>query len=93
MPEVYGNLVILVILVMEEVPNACSIFGMVLIVSRSLFIFVREAVRKKPLALKTSLRAEFYSRRLSNEARPKLFSLHYKKDGIDGHSPGHLSAK
>jgi len=32
------------------------IFGMVLIVSSSLFIFVREAVRKKPLAVKTSLR-------------------------------------
>ena len=39
-----------------EVPNAYSIFGMVLIVSSSLFIFVREAVRKKPLAVKTSLR-------------------------------------
>ena len=39
-----------------EVPNAYSIFGMVLIVSSSLFIFFREAVRKKPLAVKTSLR-------------------------------------
>ena len=39
-----------------EVPNAYSIFGMVLIVSSSLFIFVREAVRKRPLAVKTSLR-------------------------------------
>ena len=33
-----------------------SIFGMVIIVSSSLFIFVREAVLKKLLALKTSLR-------------------------------------
>ncbi len=39
-----------------EVPNAYSIFGMVLIVSSSLFIFVREAVRKKPFTVKTSLR-------------------------------------
>ena len=33
-----------------------SIFGMVIIVSSSLFIFFREAVLKKLLALKTNLR-------------------------------------
>ena len=33
-----------------------SIFGMVIIVSSSLFIFFREAVLKKLLALKTGLR-------------------------------------
>ena len=33
-----------------------SIFGMVIIVSSSLFIFFREALLKKLLALKTSLR-------------------------------------
>ena len=39
-----------------EVPNLYSFLGMSMIVSSSLFIFFREGVRKKPLAVKTSLR-------------------------------------
>ena len=40
----------------EEIPNFQSFVGMGLIVSSSLFIFFREMVRKKPVAVKTSLR-------------------------------------
>ena len=39
-----------------EVPNLYSFLGMSMIVSSSLFIFFREGVRKRPLAVKTSLR-------------------------------------
>ena len=40
----------------NEIPNFQSFVGMGLIVSSSLFIFFREMVRKKPVAVKTSLR-------------------------------------
>ncbi|NBR40022.1 MAG: DMT family transporter [Alphaproteobacteria bacterium] len=39
-----------------EIPDYLSIIGMGLIVGSSLFIFIRESIRKKPLAIKTSLR-------------------------------------
>lgn len=39
-----------------EIPDQYSVIGMVLIVFSSLFIFFREGIRKKPLAVKTSLR-------------------------------------
>ena len=40
----------------DEIPDNYSLFGMFLIVASSLFIFFRESVRRKPLAVKTSLR-------------------------------------
>lgn len=40
----------------DEVPDMLSLCGMVLIVSTSLFIFFREAIRRQPVAVKTSLR-------------------------------------
>ena len=40
----------------DEIPNLQSFLGMALIVSSSLFIFFREMVRNKPVAVKTSLR-------------------------------------
>ena len=43
-------------LIFGEVPDLLSIMGMALIVGSSLFIFIRESIRNKPLAIKTSLR-------------------------------------
>jgi len=43
-------------LIFDEVPDLLSIMGMALIVGSSLFIFIRESIRNKPLAIKTSLR-------------------------------------
>ena len=43
-------------LIFDEIPDGLSILGMVLIVGSSLFIFIRESIRNKPLAIKTSLR-------------------------------------
>ena len=43
-------------LIFDEIPDGLSILGMALIVGSSLFIFIRESIRNKPLAIKTSLR-------------------------------------
>jgi drug/metabolite transporter (DMT)-like permease len=39
-----------------ETPDYYSLMGMVLITSSGIYIFFREGVRKKPIAVKTSLR-------------------------------------
>lgn len=43
-------------LLFDEIPDLLSGIGMVTIVASGLFIFIREGVRRKPLAVKTSLR-------------------------------------
>jgi len=43
-------------LLFGEIPDILSGIGMVIIVVSGLFIFIREGVRRKPLAVKTSLR-------------------------------------
>lgn len=40
----------------DEIPDYLSIIGMGLIVGSSLFIFIRETIRNRPLTIKTSLR-------------------------------------
>lgn len=40
----------------DEVPDTLSMWGMILIVNSSLFIFFRENIRRRPMAIKTSLR-------------------------------------
>ena len=40
----------------SEMPDIYSILGMLLIVGSGLFIFIREGVKKEPIAVKTSLR-------------------------------------
>ena len=39
-----------------EVPDLYSLLGMFLITGSGMFIFVREGVKREPLAVKTSLR-------------------------------------
>jgi drug/metabolite transporter (DMT)-like permease len=40
----------------SEIPDVYSIVGMLLITSSGLFIFIRESLKKDPVAIETSLR-------------------------------------
>ena len=42
--------------IFSEIPDIYSILGMLLITASGLFVFIREGVKKEPVAVKTSLR-------------------------------------